>query len=239
MSKDPKPRTGGTNRIGTNREWSLHRDLKFRYAGGAERTELSLGSYVCDGINEEGEIIEVQTGSFGPLKDKAPALTRQGPLRIIHPIIVHKDIELCDEEGKLLYRRKSPRRGTAWDLFKVLLYAPALPALPGLVIELALVDVLEKRIQDGKGSWRRKKVSIGDKEVAAYHDPIILAGLRDYRRFIPFGEEETFTVRTLGERAKIPLPVARKTLYVLTRLGVVRRIQKERNAWVYRLEPIP
>jgi hypothetical protein len=238
MSKDPKPRKSGDH-IGTKREWSLHRDLKFRYAGGAEKTEVSLGGYVCDGINEGGEIIEVQTGSFGPLKDKAQALIRLGPLRIIHPIIVHKNIELYDREGKLLYRRRSPRKGTAWDLFKALLYAPALPALPGLAIELPLVDILEKRVQDGQGSWRRKGASIRDKELAAYHDRVLLTQLRDYRRFVPFTEEETFTVKTLGEKARIPSPIARKTLYVLTRLRVVRRINRAGNAWIYRLEPIP
>jgi hypothetical protein len=149
---------------------------------------------------------------------------------------VHKNIELYDHEGKLLHRRKSPRKGTAWDLFKALLYAPALPALPGLSIELVLVDVLEKRIQDGRGSWRRKGASIGDKELTAYHDRVLLTRLRDYRRFVPFPEEEAFTVKTLGERAGIPSPIARKTLYVLTRLELVRRIHKEGNAWVYRLE---
>jgi hypothetical protein len=230
---------GGANRIGTEREWSLHRALKFRYAGEEGTTEVSMEGYVCDGISGEGEIIEVQTGSFGPLKDKAPALLRLGPLRIIHPIIVGKTIELYDREGKLLHRRKSPRKGTAWDLFKALLYAPALPALPGLTIELPLVDIVEKRIQDGRGSWRRKGASIRDKELAAYHDTLLLTGLGDYRRFVPFTEEEAFTVKALGERAGIPPPIARKTLYVLTRLGVVRRIEKEGNAWVYRREAIP
>ncbi|MDR2028120.1 MAG: hypothetical protein LBP93_01135 [Treponema sp.] len=239
MPEDPRPPGGGANRIGTEREWSLHRDLKFRYAGGSGSTEVSLGGYVCDGITGGGEIIEVQTGSFGPLKDKARALIRLGPLRIIHPIIVHKSIELYDREGTLLYRRKSPRKGTAWDLFKALLYAPALPALPGLAIELPLVDVLEKRIQDGRGSWRRKGASIQDKELTAYHEELLLTQLPDYRRFVPFTEEETFTVKTLGKRAGIPAPIARKTLYVLTRLRVVRRISREGNAWVYRLEPIP
>jgi hypothetical protein len=234
MPKDPRPRTGGANPIGTKREWSLHRELKFRYAGGEEHTELALEGYVCDGINGEGEIIEVQTGSFGPLKDKARSLIRRGPLRIIHPITVRKTIELYDREGNLLHRRKSPRRGTAWDLFKALLYAPELPALPGLIIELPLVEVLEKRILDGRGSWRRKGASITDKALTSYHETIILSGLRDYRRFIPFGEEETFTVKTLGEKAGIPTALARKTLYVLTRLGAVERIQKEGNAWVYR-----
>jgi DNA-binding transcriptional ArsR family regulator len=223
----------GNRRIGTERESSLHRSLKLRYAGGEDRTETSLGGYVCDGISETGEVIEIQTGSFGPLKAKARDLSAQRAVRIIHPIVLVKHIELYDPRGELLYRRKSPRKGSPWDLFKALLYAPELAALPGLTIELALVDVLERRVRDGQGSWRRRGDRIADKSLAAYHGSIFLADLRDYRRFAPFPEGEEFTVRSLGERAGISPAAAQKTLYVLTKLGVVLRVRRRGNAWVY------
>jgi hypothetical protein len=141
--------------IGTWRESALHRALKFRYTGRNGRTEEAYGGYVCDGVTETGEIIEVQTGSFGPLKEKAGKLAARGPLRIVHPVIVTKYIETYSAGGTLIRRRKSPRRGSAWDLFRNLLYAPELPLLKGLAVELAFIDVVEKRVQDGRGSWRR------------------------------------------------------------------------------------
>jgi hypothetical protein len=219
--------------IGTERESSLHRSLKLRYAGGEDRTETSLGGYVCDGINEQGEIIEVQTGSFGPLKKKARELSAQYALRIIHPIIVVKYIELYDPAGTLLYRRRSPKKGSPWDLFKALLYAPELPALPGLTVELVLVDVLERRVRDGRGSWRRKGDRVADKSLTAYRGALPLTALEDYRFFAPFPPGEEFTVRALGEKAGVSPALARKTLYVLTKLRLVRRTGKQGNAWVY------
>jgi hypothetical protein len=219
--------------IGTERESSLHRALKFRYAGQGV-TEASLGTYVCDGISETGEIIEVQTGSFGPLKNKARELAALGPVRIIHPIIVKKSIELYDPQGTLLYRRKSPRAGSIWDLFKALIYAPELPLLPGLTIELALVEVSERRIKDGRGSWRRRGASVADRVLTAYQGSIPLGTAADYLRFIPFGDEE-FTAKTLGDQARISPAVARKTLYVLARLGMVKRTGKAGRSWAYRL----
>ncbi|MDR0400781.1 MAG: hypothetical protein LBH51_07535, partial [Treponema sp.] len=224
-----------SSKIGTRRESSLHRALKFRYSGCNGRIEQVLGDFVCDGITETGEIIEVQTGSFGPLKEKAGKLAARGPLRIIHPVVLTKYIETYGGDGRLIRKRKSPRRGSPWDLFQNLLYAPELPLIRGLSIEIALVDVLEKRILDGRGSWRRKGASIADKELAAWHDSIILKKIRDYRRFIPPAQRETFTTGSLAKEAEISVELARKTLYVLNRLGVVKRIGKEGRAIAYRL----
>jgi hypothetical protein len=219
-------------------ESGLHRALKFRYAGEGGQTEIPLGGYVCDGLNKSGEYIEVQTGSFKPLRDKVKNLSEAGPVRIVHPIILTKYIELFDIGGTLLSRRKSPRKGTPWDLFKALVYAPDLPEVPGLTIELALVEVSEQRLQDGRGSWRRRGISITGRELLAHHGSVILTGAGDYRRFVPFQGDETFTARSLGEKAGIHPALARKTLYVLTRLSLTKRLGKSGRSWTYRLTGI-
>jgi len=217
--------------IGTSNESSLHRDLKFRYAGPGGETEAEVAGFVADGINAEGEYIEVQTGSFGPLKKKALAFG--GRLRVIHPVIISKYIEVYDKKGVLQYRRKSPRKGSAWDLFNVLVYAPELPLEPGLVIELALVDAAERRVRDGKGSWRRKGVSIGDRRMLALHDRITLEKPSDYNRFIPFNKKEKFSSALLAQKAGIGVDLARKTLYVLAKLGIVKKTGKQGNMVIF------
>jgi len=217
--------------IGTHNETSLHRDLKFRYAGQDGETEASVAGFVADGINAEGEYIEVQTGSFGPLLKKALALRHR--LRVIYPVIITKYIEVFNKRGRLQYRRKSPRRGQPWDLFNVLVYAPDLPLIPGLVIELALVDAAEKRVQDGKGSWRRHGVSIRDRQMLTLHDSITLEKPSDYIRFVPFKKDEQFTSALLAQKAGIPVDLARKALYVLVRLGIVEKTGKKGNSLVY------
>jgi hypothetical protein len=224
---------GGEKGIGTQKESALHRALKFRYAGEDGKTEETLGEYVCDGVTREGELIEVQTGSFGPLRDKVRNLSAHGRVRIVHPIILTKHIETFGPGGERIRKRKSPRRGSEWDLFKHLLYAPELALLPGLSIELALIDVLEKRVLDGKGSWRRKGASVTGRELAGWHGSLCLQGLEDYYRFVPFARGE-FTVQDLAEKARIDPSLARKALYVLTRIGAVQRTGKKGNAYRYK-----
>jgi hypothetical protein len=226
---EPRPKSPS---IGTRCESSLHRTLKFRYASGGE-TETAIAGFVADGVNRDGEFIEVQTGSFAPLKKKMSEFAALGRVKIIHPVIINTYIEVYDEGGKRLYRRKSPRHGSEWDLFDNLLYAPELPLIPGLRIELAVVDTLEKRIRDGKGSWRRRGISIVDREMSAWHGCLSLDTPGDYRRFIPFEETEQFTAACLAGRANIKAELARKTLYVLVRLGTVRRVGKKGRFWLY------
>jgi hypothetical protein len=220
-------------------ESSLHRKLKYQYAGKGGKTEVSTGEYVADGRRKDGEYIEVQTGSFAPLKEKVKELAASGGVRIIHPVAVKKIIEVYKPGsgkvpfGALLYRRKSPLKGSPWDIFDALLSAPLLPLIKGLSIEVVFVDVLEKRVKDGKGSWRRKGISLYDKELAACHESVILKKLSDYLRFIPFKKKEEFTSSLLAGREGISADTARKALYVLTKMKLVKRKGKKRNAWVY------
>ena len=177
--------------------------------------------------------MEIQTGSFGPLKTKIAQLSSYSRIRIVHPILTEKRIVLVDEDGKILRRRKSPKKGSPWDVFSALVYAPELAASPNVSIELVLVSVTEHRVQDGRGSWRRGGVSIRDKELLECHGAIVLKKPEDYLRFLPFREGESFTVRRLADASSISLALARKSLYVLNYLNVVERKGKEKRAWVY------
>ena len=233
--KQKKPKKAATNPfIGTNKESSLHKSLKLHYSGSNGVTETLLGPYICDGMTGKGEIVEVQTGSFGPLEEKIRFFAKKNKVRIIHPIYAQKYIEVYDTSGIMKWRRKSPIKGSAWDLFTVLIYAPELALLKNVVIELAVIDVIEKRIDDGKGSWRRKGISICDRFISGWRQPVVLAKSRDYYQFAPFKRNEEFTVRDLAKKAEINIALAGKTLYVLGRLNLVKQIGKKGNAFIYK-----
>jgi len=219
--------------IGTRNESSLHRTLKYQYAGPGGKTEAEVGEYVADGISKEGEYIEVQTGSFAPLIKKVKEFAAHGKVRIIHPIAITKRIELYDTKGKLLYRRKSPVHGSPWKLFDALLHAPELPLEKGVTIEIVLADITEKRVRDGKGSWRRKGTSIKDRALSAWHESILLKKPADYLRFVPFKKKEEITVSLLAERAGVDKWTAQKVLYVLNKLKVVKKIGKKSRELLY------
>ncbi|GHV85716.1 hypothetical protein AGMMS50230_13240 [Spirochaetia bacterium] len=226
-----KTRTPRSPTIGTENESSLHRALKFQYAAPGT-TETARAGYICDALGPKGEAIEIQTGSFGVLKTKIPALAKAGKVRLIYPVIVNKTIELYDTKGTLLSCRKSPRKGTIWDIFRELIYAPVLVKLPRLTIEIVLVDAIERRLDDGKGSWRRKGISIEDRILTACRERIVLKKNVDWQKFLPLIGE--FTSKTLAAAAHIRPDLARKTLYVLEKAGFVKKLKKQGRSWLYR-----
>lgn len=211
----------GPNSIGTRKESSLHANLKTLYAGHNGLLEQSSGVYICDAVCENGLVIEVQTGSFAPLKEKLAYLCACGPVLLVHPIIAERWIEVFSESGTLIRRRKSPSKHSDWQLFAALIHAPLLPKLKNLSIELAYVSVTEKRIEDGKGSWRRKGVSIIDKQLNNLIDSKRLVGSSGIRSLLPFSAEENFTSSELAKKAKCRIGLARKALYVYKKLGIL------------------
>ncbi|MDR0441783.1 MAG: replication protein [Treponema sp.] len=225
--------------IGTRNESSLHRTLKYSYAGNEGETEAIVGEYVADVISADGEYIEVQIGSFAPLKKKVKEFAAAGKVRIIHPIAAQKYIETYKPGrrrkslGALLHRRKSPLKGSPWKLFDALMYAPELPLIRGLAIEIVMAEITEKRVKDGKGAWRRKGISIFDRELAAWYESILLEKPADYLRFVPYKKKQAFTGSMLAETAGIDTDTARKALYVLTKMGIVKRTGKKGNSWIY------
>jgi hypothetical protein len=222
--------------IGSLNESSLHRTLKYQYTGPGGKTEVAAGDFVADGIKADGEYIEVQTGSFAPLLKKVKHFSTHGKVRIIHPIAIKKMIEVykpSKSKNTLLYRRRSPKKGSSWNVFDALIHAPKLPLIRGVTIEIVLVDITEKRVKDGKGLGRRKEISKKDRELTAWHESIHLKKPADYLRFIPFKKTEEFTTTLLAKHTGIDTDTARKALYVLTQLKVVKRTGKKGNSWVY------
>jgi hypothetical protein len=220
--------------IGTKNESSLHRSLKYYYAEPG-KTEETRSGYVCDAIGTDGEIIEIQTGNFSGLKKKIPALAKSGKVRLIYPVIVNKTIELYSTEKKLISSRKSPKKGTMWDIFDELIYVPDFLKLKTLTIEIIFVDAIERRKNDGKGSWRRKGISIEDKILINRREGIILKRRIDWKKhFLPLKKE--CSTKTLALTANIKDETARKVIYSLEKAGILEKTHKEGRSWIYRIK---
>jgi hypothetical protein len=238
-----------------NRESTLHAQLKQLYAGTGGQIEVPVESYICDCRTGYGELIEIQTGSFGPLKNKLQQIAQNYRVKIVHPIIRSRFIETYSADKVLLRKRQSPRKGNSWDLFKALIYAPELILHKNISLELVALDITETRIEDGNGSWRRKGISLYDKKLLTLHDTRLLHYPDDYEDFIPFTIEETFTIRDFFNRCKdirtakkpiaeqvfsepteepLTYPTAQKAIYVLHRIGILERIGRKGNSYLYR-----
>src|SRR5206468_1221980 len=97
--------------IGTLNEGALHAQLKNWYQRPGDRLERVVDGFVVD-LVRGGLLVEIQTGSFAPLRHKLEQLTRQHRVRLVAPLPLVRRIIRLSDEGELLSARRSPRLPT-------------------------------------------------------------------------------------------------------------------------------
>lgn len=227
------------NGINIYNEKSLHAALKRWYAAPDDRMEARVDGYIIDLIHGD-LLVEIQTGSFSPLKRKLAALAASHPVRLVFPVAVEKwIIRLPLSESGQAVRRKSPLRGSVEMLFKELVYIPALLNIENFTLEVLLIREEEVRRFDASRArgWRRKGwvtherrlLEVVDRRI--FHTPDELCGL------LPAVLSDAFTVKELAKAAGQPEWLARKMVYCFKALGKVAPDGKRGRALLYRRIP--
>src|SRR4051794_39554128 len=124
--------------VGELREGPLHAELKRRLARPGDRLEVPVGGYVIDLVRADGELVEIQTGGFVPLRAKLDALLDAHRVRIVHPIPARRRVVRVDADGNLLSARASPKQPGATAIFEGLVSFPTLLTHPNLSVEVLL-----------------------------------------------------------------------------------------------------
>lgn len=223
--------------IGLYAESALHAGIKELFRAPGDRVEVRMHGRCVDLLRANGEILEIQTGNFGRIRDKVRRLAAAGErVTVVHPVIGEKRILRLDpDDGHVLSSRRSPRRGTLLDLFDELVHFPDLLLLPGCRLLVLLLDAEELRTADGRGSWRRKFQSITDRRAGVVRDARLYAAPADLLSLLPAALPAHFTARVLAELLGCPAERARQLLYCLRALGLAETRGKEGRAFRWEL----
>jgi hypothetical protein len=213
-------------------EKTLHEQLKEFYAMESGEIESVLGDYRVDVVRGD-LLIEIQTKSFSSIRKKLRKLVVDHRVRLVHPVPYMKWVVRVDSEGKQVGRRKSPKRGRVEEVFRELVYMPELLAHPNFELEVALVNMEEFLIDDGKGSWRRKRWSIHDRRMLNIHGRHLYQAPVDFLKLLPESLPEVFTTRQLAGESKLRINLAQKMVYCLRNMGVLVQKGKKGRAKLY------
>jgi hypothetical protein len=207
-------------------EFSLHSEIKKAYSLPGDQFEVKLDNYIVD-ILRGNLVIEVQTKNFSALKEKLQMLTKKYHVRLVYPLTEKKWITHVTKDQSVLDKRKSPRKGRLTDVFGELVMIPHMIGVENFSLEVLLIDEEEVRLDDGKGSWRRKGVSIKERKLLKVNDRILFQNSGDYLKILPDNLNEVFTNRELAELAKISVRTAQQITYCLRKGGVIRLAGKK------------
>ena len=133
-------------RFSTLSERTLHRAVKDYLEPDRRYQEVPVAGFVAD-IFRDGQLLEVQTGSVTPLVKKLLRLPEEYPVTIVLPIVREKTLVTLSEEGELLSRRRSPKKGGWWEAYYQLPRLLPLAERPGVRLRLILVDADEYRTE--------------------------------------------------------------------------------------------
>lgn len=219
--------------IGTLSEKSLHSSLKDWYAQPGDRKEVQVDGFHIDIVRNK-LLIEIQTSNFSSQKRKLNALIEKHSLCLVFPIALEKWIVRLEADGMTqIGRRKSPKKGNLFHLFGELVSIPDLINHPNFSLEVLLTQEEEIRCNDGKGSWRRKGLSIVDQRLIGVVEQSLFRKPSDFLSLIPLGMPEPFSTEDLAQGIDQPRWLAQKMAYCLRNMGAIDIAGKKGNSILY------
>ena len=219
--------------IGTLQERSLHAAIKKLYEGPEAQAEVAIDGYVID-VVRDGLLIEIQTRNFTAIKDKLFTLMKKHRIRLVYPIPVEKWIVRYSLDGEReISRKRSPKKLGITNIFEELVSIPTFLSHKNFSLEVILIREEEIRVQDGKGSWRRKGWSSVDRKLLDVIERRLFNEPSDFLHLIPDSLQRPFTSNALAEVSEIPKRIAQKMVYCMRKMGVLKIVGKERNAFLY------
>ena len=213
-------------------EHSLHSTIKNWYSIPGDEFEVKIDDFIID-IKRRDLLIEIQTTNFFSIKKKLETLTKNHPVRLVHPIPQHKWIIRTTNSGEVMNRRKSPKKGKIADLFYELVSFPHLVGEDRFSLEILMIREEEVRCNDGTGSWRRRGISIKDRRLIDVVDRILFRNKQDFLRFLPFKASEHFTNRKLAKFSGESIDLTRKITYCLRKMGAIIAVDRNGKELIF------
>lgn len=227
------------SKFGTLNEKSIHRVLKGYIDSSIQNQEVSIGSYIADILNDAG-IYEIQSAHFYKLKTKLIYYldNTNFNITIVYPISTVKYINWVNPiDNSVVERRKSPHKINKLNIFKELYgILDILVRSDSDRIHLRIISLQteEYKYLDGYGPSNRYKATKIDKIPTSIISDLRIDNIKELISLLPLNTLPIkFTSNELKKQAHCSIEVARQSLLVCTRLGLIQQLEKHGNRKVY------
>ena len=215
-------------------EYSLHVGIKEWYSVVGDQVEVKVDNFIVD-VVRDGLLIEIQTRNLSAIKKKLKKLLLTNRIRLVYPISKVKWIVYVSKSGEFVKKRKSPKRGKIFDLFIEMVYLSDLINEKNFSFEVLLIEEEELRCDNGKGSWRRRGVSIKDRKLLKVFDRVVFDDRADFLKILPDNLELSFTNRVLAKKLGISIKLAQKITYCLRKMNALIIDGKKKRELLFRV----
>lgn len=197
-------RKAGTS-IGTYKEKRMHVTLKRFIEEDTDKHEVKVGPFVAD-ILHGNEIVEVQTGSFYPIKEKISYFLEKTDynITIVKPLSYIKWCVWIDpSSGEMSKRKKSPIKTEPKHIMRDWLFLGDFIGNERLTIRFLMLEAEEFRFLDG---WSRDKKRGSSRyelmPISLVYDETF-SSCCDYGKLLPSSLGDSFTAAEYGKEMKL------------------------------------
>ena len=236
--------------IGTLREKRLHAVLKHYLCAdescherlieasdpAAAGTAIGKVRHSVADILTGGEIIEVQTGTLYPLRDKIAWYFQNTDYRVtvVHPIPAVKYVSWIDpKSGDILSRNRAPKRGRVKDVAREIYWLSDFVGDPRFSMRILLLELEEYRMADGWGRDGKRGSNRYERFPTTLLGDVTLAAPVDYAAyFLPEAlrkEGKIFTAAEYAAAVGLRGRVVYGMLHLLEGLDLVRMTDEMRG----------
>ena len=219
-------------------ESSLHNTLKIFYAEKyAGKTEVECDGHIYDILCEDGQVIEIQTKNLSKLAGKIKdALDKGHKVRLVYPLVFRTRIILTSENGELISKRLSPKKGCIYDILRELTGLTDILLNKKFTLEVITINMIEHRVRTGepvqtanKSRRFRKNWIKVNKRLEDILETKQFKTKKDYLSLLPKNLPEEFCAKDL----KMP-KYGHILLWVLSRIPVIEQISSKGNTKFYK-----
>jgi hypothetical protein len=215
-------------------EYSLHAGIKEWYSVSGGDVEVKVDDFVVD-VVKKGMLFEIQTRNLSAIKKKLGVLLLRNRVRLVYPVTKVKWIVHVSKSGEFVRKRRSPKKGKIVDLFVEMVHLADLVNEENFSFEVLLIEEEEVRCDDGKGSWRRRGVSIKDRKLLKVFDRVVFENRTDFLKILPDSLDMPFTNRELAKKMGISIRLAQKITYCLRKMNALKIDGKKRRELLFRI----
>lgn len=222
--------------IGSLQEKTIHRVLKNYYEADKRQQEIPIEGFYADILRDDGSVVEIQTKSFDRLRPKLEVFLKEHIVTIVYPMVDSRTLCYIDEDtGEILRRRKSPKHMKDEEAFVELYRIKSYLSHPNIRIKLVALECEDYYFESQSASGRSLYLKKFDSMPLGIVREVDLNRVEDYMQFVPLDLEEDFTLKEYSKASGLSHDLAGIGLRVLTELGILSRVGKRGNAYLYRV----
>lgn len=220
--------------IGTKQEKTLHQTIKYYITLNEDEHEIKVDKKIVD-IYKDNKIYEIQTQGFDKMRDKLETLLPNHDLTIVFPIASLKIIHLINEYGELVSTRKSPKKQTAFEIFKELYKIKKYLEHPNLHFKIIMFTSEEIRDIVPKRHYRSKGYKRNDQIVSDIVKEYDIYNKNDFNVLLDeINIPSEFTTLDIKKQTHVSKKTSALVLNILLYLDLVEKIGVKNRYILYR-----